>query len=116
MFNMRQDLKHRLITWKNDVHAGEAKKVYLSENPVKTGEYLIKLEKSMRGTFGKDNKEVKVSRKYLTAAQLDKQVDPASDMYHINRVIDSLDREFDDKYDQTVNEVFSDATVRFSEI
>lgn len=113
---MRQDLKHRLITWKSDVHAGEIKKVYVSENPVKAGEYLVKLEKSMRGSFGENKKDVKVSRKYLTSGQRDEKVDPASDMYHINRVIDSLDREFDDTYDQTVNELFKDEAVHFSEI
>jgi hypothetical protein len=113
---MRQDLKHRLVTWKSDVHAGEIKKVYVTENPVKTGEYLVKLEKAMRGSFGENNKEVKVSRKYLTAGQRDANVDAATDMYHINRVIDSLDREFDDKYDQTVNELFKDEAVHFSEI
>lgn len=70
----------------------------------------------MRESFGDSRKEVKVSRKYLTAGQKNDQVDPASDMYHINRVIDSLDREFDDQYDQTVNELFKDEAVRFSEI
>jgi hypothetical protein len=113
---MRQDLKHRLVTWKNDVHAGEIKKVFTSENPVKQGEYLIKLEKAMKNSFGPNNKEVKVSRKYLTAGQQDSHVDAATDMYHLNRVIDSLDREFDDKYDQTVNEIFKDEAVHFSEI
>ena len=49
---MRQDLKHRLVTWKSDVHAGEIKKVYaVSESPAKKGELIIKLEKAMRGTF-----------------------------------------------------------------
>lgn len=113
---MRQDLKHRLVTWKSDVHAGEIKKVYVSESPAKKGELIIKLEKAMRGTFGENNKEVKVSRKYLTAGQQDAHVDAATDMYHLNRVIDSLDREFDDKYDQTVNEIFKDEAVHFSEI
>jgi hypothetical protein len=92
---MRQELKHRLVTWKNDIHAGEVKKVFVSESPVKKGEYLIKLEKGMKRLFGENQKEVKVSKKYLTAGQNDANVDSAIDMFHLNRIIDSLDREFD---------------------
>jgi hypothetical protein len=106
---MRQDLKHRLITWKNDVHFGETKKVFVSESPVKKGEFLIKLEKSL-------NTEVNVSKKYLTAGQNDTNVDAATDLYNINRIIDSLDREFDDKHDQAINERFKDEVVHFSEL
>jgi citrate lyase gamma subunit len=113
---MRQDLKHRLVTWKSDIHAGEVKKVFVTESPVKKGEYLIKLEKSMNRSFGQNNKEVKVSKKYLTGGQVDAQVDPATDMYHINRIIDSLDREFNDQFDATINETFKDEVVRYSEI
>jgi hypothetical protein len=113
---MRQDLKHRLVTWKSDIHAGEVKKVYVSESPVKKGEYLIKLEKGMRRLFGADQKEVKVSKKYLTDGQADAKVDSATDMYHLNRVIDSLEREFNDKFDETINETFKDEVVHFSEI
>ena len=113
---MRQDLKHRLVTWKSDIHAGEVKKVYVSENPVKKGEYLVKLEKSMKRLFGESQKEVKVSKKYLTAGQNDATIDSATDMYHLNRVIDSLDREFDNKFDETINETFKDEVVHFSEI
>ena len=113
---MRQDLKHRLVTWKNDVHQSEAKKVFVSESPVKKGEYIIKLEKSIRQSIGGKNNEVIVSRKYLTSGQNDIRVDSASDLFHINRIIDSLDREFDDKFDQVVNETFKDEVVRFSEI
>jgi citrate lyase gamma subunit len=115
-FNMRQDLKHRLVTWKNDVQAGEIKKVFVTESPEKKGEYLVKLEKSMNRTFGQSNKEVKVSKKYLTSGQVDAHVDPATDMYHVNRVIDSLEREFNDKFDATINETFKDEVVRYSEI
>jgi len=106
---MRQDLKHRLITWKNDVHFGETKKVFVSESPVKKGEFLIKLEKSL-------NTEVNVSKKYLTAGQNDTTVDAATDLYNINRIIDSLDRVFDDKHDQAINERFKDEVVHFSEL
>jgi citrate lyase gamma subunit len=113
---MRQDLKHRLVTWKNDVHAGEVKKVFVTESPEKKGEYLVKLEKSMNRTFGQSNKEVKVSKKYLTSGQVDAHIDPATDMYHVNRVIDSLEREFNDKFDATINETFKDEVVRYSEI
>jgi hypothetical protein len=116
MFNMRQDLRHRLVTWKNDVHAGEIKKVFVSDSPVKKGELLVKLEKSMGGSFGKDNREVKVSRKYLTAGQNDATVDGATDMYHINRIIDSVDSDFNDSYDAAINETFKDEVVHFSEI
>jgi hypothetical protein len=113
---MRQDLKHRLVTWKSDIHAGEVKKVFVTESPVKKGEFLIKLEKSMNRSFGQNNKEVKVSKKYLTAGQVDTTVDAATDMYHINRIIDSLEREFNDEFDATINETFKDEVVHFSEI
>jgi hypothetical protein len=113
---MRQDLKHRLVTWKNDVHAGELKKVFVSESPVKKGEYIIKLEKGTSETLSGKVSHVVATKKYLTAAQQDTQKDPASDMYHINRIIDSLEREFSDKYDQAINEAFRDEVVPFSEI
>jgi hypothetical protein len=113
---MRQDLKHRLVTWKNDTQIGEVKKVYVSDSPVKKGEYLIKLEKGLSETLsGKLNKVV-VTKKYLTSAQEDTQKDPSADMYHVNRIIDSLEREFNDRYDQAVNEAFKDEVVHFSEI
>src|ERR1700733_5122138 len=101
---MRQDLKHRLVTWKNDVQIGEIKKVFVSESPVKKGEYLVKLEKGLSDTLAGKLDKVVVTKKYLTTAQEDTQKDPAADMYHINRIIDSLDREFSDRYDQAVNE------------
>jgi hypothetical protein len=113
---MRQDLKHRLITWKNDVHFGETKKVFVSESPEKKGELIIKLEKSLNETLGGKNNEVKVSKKYLTAGQNDTNVDASTDLYTINRIIDSLDREFDDKHDQAINERFKDEVVHFSEL
>src|SRR6202022_67742 len=98
--HMRQDLKHRLITWKSDVHFGEVKKVFVSESPVKKGEFIIKLEKTFNESLAGKNSEVRASRKYLTAGQNDTTMDAAADLYTINRVIDSLDREFDDKHDQ----------------
>lgn len=113
---MRQDLKHRLITWKSDIHFGQTKKVFVSESPIKKGEFIIKLEKSTNGSLAGKIGEVAASRKYLTAGQNDASVDPASDLYTINRIIDSLDREFDDKYDQAINEKFKDEAVHFSEI
>ncbi len=113
---MRQDLKHRLITWKNDVHSGESKKVFVSESPVKKGEYIIKLEKGLSENLAGKLNQVTVTKKYLTVAQQDTQKDPASDMYHLNRVIDSLEREFNDNYDQAINDAFKDEVVRFSEI
>jgi len=113
---MRQDLKHRLITWKSDVHFGETKKVFVSESPAKKGEFIIKLEKSLNETLGGKINEVKVSKKYLTSGQNDTNVDAATDLYNINRVIDSLDREFDDQHDQAINERFKDEAVHFSEL
>ena len=113
---MRQDLKHRLVTWKNDTQTGEVKKVFVSESPVKKGEYIVKLEKGLSDTLAGKLNNVVVTKKYLTTAQEDSQKDPAADMYHVNRVIDSLDREFSDRYDQAVNEAFKDEVVRFSEI
>jgi hypothetical protein len=113
---MRQDLKHRLVTWKNDLQAGEVKKVFVTDSPVKKGEYLVKLEKSLSDTLSGKLNSVTATKKYLTTAQQDANNDPASDMYHINRIIDSLEREFSDKYDQAINEAFKDEVVRFSEI
>ncbi|HTI06905.1 MAG TPA: hypothetical protein VL832_00075 [Puia sp.] len=113
---MRQDLKHRLITWKNDTHFGQTKKVFVSESPVKKGEFIIKLEKSTNASLAGKINEVKATKKYLTAGQNDTTVDAASDLYTINRIIDSLDREFDDKYDQAINEKFKDEAVHFSEL
>jgi hypothetical protein len=113
---MRQDLKHRLITWKNDILTGEIKKVYVSESPVKKGEYLVKLEKSLSDNAAGKINGVKVVKKYLTSAQQDTQKDPSSDMFHVNRIIDSLEREFGDRYDQAINEAFKDELIHFSEM
>ena len=113
---MRQDLKHRLVTWKNDIHAGENKKVFISDSPEKKGEFIIKLEKGLSQTLSGKLNQVVVSKKYLTVAQQDTQKDPAADLFHINRIIDSLDREFGDRYDQAINEAFKDEAVRYSEI
>ncbi|MHA4807071.1 hypothetical protein ACX0G9_03145 [Flavitalea flava] len=119
---MRQDLKHRLITWKNDVHNGEIKKVYISESPVKPGEYLIKVEKSMSSLFGDNRKEVRISKKYLTEGQQNANSDSVSDVFHINRIIDSLDEEFHNKFEVTVSDfevtvkgLLKNEALRFSE-
>jgi hypothetical protein len=113
---MRQDLKHRLVTWKNDLHSGEIKKVYISESPVKTGEFIIKLEKTLSETLQGKLNQVSVSNKFLTVGQNDSQKDPAADMYHLNRIIDSLEREFNDRYDQAINETFKDERVHYAEL
>ena len=113
---MRQDLKHRLVTWKNDLHSGEIKKVFVSESPVKNGEYIIKLEKTLSETLSGKINQVSVSNKFLTTAQQDGQKDPSSDMYHLNRIIDSLEREFNDRYDQAINEAFKDERVHYAEL
>ena len=113
---MRQALKLRLKTWQNDTQAGETKRFELSASPMHDGEWEIKLEKAMHESLGNTKALLVVSQKYLTTAQSANQKDPASDIYHINRIIDSLDREFDDKYDQTINETFKDETVRFAEM
>ena len=113
---MRQALKHRLLTWKNDIHAGESKRVLLSESPIQQGEFIIKLEKTLLRPLGNDSANILVSKKYLTPAQSASAKDPASDLYHLNRIIDSLDREFNDKYDETINETFKDESVRFAEL
>jgi hypothetical protein len=113
---MRQDLKQRLITWKNDVHAGESKRVMLSQSPLQQGESIIKLEKTMHRALGDHAAHIIVSKKYLTIAQSDNSKDPASDIYHLNRIIDSLDREFNDRYDETINDTFKDESVNFAEL
>jgi len=104
---MRQELKHRLVAWKNDLHAGETKKVILSISPVKEGELLIRLEKGLTETQSGKMK-VLVTKKYVTEAQEDPRIDPAVDIDRLNRIIDSLEKEFNDRYEQVIDKTFSE--------
>jgi hypothetical protein len=108
---MRQDLKHRLIQWKNDLHPGEIKKVFISDSPLKQGEYLIRLEKSMSGKLS----PIIVSNKFLTDSQQE-AMDITSDIDHLNKVIGSLEKEFNDRYEQVVHETFSDKLIRYAQL
>src|SRR5882762_8820364 len=101
---MHQDLKQRLLTWKNELHPGEIKKVFVSESPIKNGEYLIRLEKELSSTLSGKISQVKVSNQFLTVSQHNGQQDSSNDISHLGRIISSLDKEFNDRYEQIMHE------------
>jgi hypothetical protein len=51
---------------------------------------------------------VVASNKFLTSQH------PSSDMEHLNSVIASLEKEFNDRYDQVVNETFENKLKRYA--
>ena len=111
---MHQDFKQRLLTWKNDLHPGEIKKVFVSDSPMHQGEYLIRLEKGLSGTLTSKVNEVKVSNQFLTVSQQHGQQDSSTDISHLNKIIYSLEREFNDLYEQIMHETFSDKLNRYA--
>jgi len=104
---MHQELKHRLVTWKNDLHEGETKKVILSISPVKEGELLIRLEKGL-AEIQSGKIKVLVTKKYVTEAQEDPRIDPSVDIDHLNTIIDSLEKEFNTRYEQVIDKAFNE--------
>ena len=107
---MHQDLKHRLLAWKNDVHPGEIKKVFISDSPLNDGEDIIRLEKSLAGTLAGKVNSLTASGKFLTTHH------PSIDMDHLNSVIASLEKEFNDRYEQVMHETFKDSLIRFAQL
>jgi hypothetical protein len=91
---MRQDLKQRLVIWQKDLHDGESKRVMLLDSPAHNGEFVIQLEKSIQDA----NIRFAIRKKCQTAAQANIFIDPVTDLLTLNDLIDSLDREFDEKY------------------
>ena len=111
---MRQALKLRLKTWQNDTQAGETKRFELSASPMHDGEWEIKLEKAMHESLGNTKALLVVSQKYLTTAQANLFKNPAIDLLQLNFIIESLDKEFQDKYDQAINDAFVEEVIRFA--
>jgi hypothetical protein len=107
---MHQDLKHRLLAWKNDVNPGEIKKVFISDNPITRGEDIIRLEKSLSDTLSGKIETVTVSNKFSTTEH------PFNDLDHLNSVISSLEKEFNDRYEKVMHETFKDKLLRFSQL
>jgi hypothetical protein len=107
---MHQDLKHRLIEWKNDVHPGEIKKVFISDSPLTAGEDIIRLEKSLSNTISGKTSLLTASSKFLTTRHL------SNDISHLNSVIVSLEKEFNDRYEQIFHETDKDQLIRYAEL
>lgn len=107
---MHQEIKHRLLNWKNDVHPGEIRKVFISDNPITTGEDIIRLEKSLSDTLSGKIKLVTVSNKFSTTDHY------LSDLAHLDSVIASLEQQFNDRYEQIMHETLEDKLVRFSQL
>jgi len=107
---MHQDLKQRLLIWKNDVHPGEIKKVFIADSPISHGEDIVRLEKSLSyHTHGMMN-QITASNKFLTTEH------PCSDLDHLNSVIASLEKEFNARYEQAMHEAFKDKMERFAQL
>jgi len=107
---MHQDLKQRLLSWKNDVHPGEIKKVFISDSPINNGADIIRLEKTLSHAMQGMVNHITASNKFLTTRH------PTSDLDHLNSVIASLEKEFNDRYEQVMNETFRDKLTRFAQL
>jgi hypothetical protein len=111
---MRQALKLRLKTWQNETHAGETKRVFVTPSPALDGEFVIRLEKAMHESLGNKKAHLVVSQQYLTTAQANLLKDPSIDLHQLNFIIESLDKEFQNKYDQAINDAFVEEVIRFA--
>jgi len=111
---MRQALKLRLQTWQNDLHAGESKRFFVSASPALDGEFVIRLEKAIHESLGNKQAHLVVSQQYITTAQANSLKDPAIDLHQLSFIIESLDKEFQNKYDQAINEAFVEEVIRFA--
>ena len=107
---MHQELKHRLLEWKNNVHPGEIKKVFISDNPITEGEDIIRLEKSLSNKLSGRSNPITTTCKFLTSKHL------SSDIDHLNSVISSLEREFNSRHEQIFHETDKDQLARYAEL
>jgi len=105
---MHQDLKHRLLAWKNDVQPGEIKKVFISDSPFTAGEDIIRLEKSLSNRLPGKDSPITTSSKFLTTRHLSHDID------HLNNVIVSLEKEFNDRHEQIFHETDKDDLARYA--
>jgi len=107
---MHQELKHRLLEWKNNVHPGEIKKVFISDNPITEGEDIIRLEKSLSNRLSGKSSLLTTTSKFFTSQHV------SSDIDHLNSVINSLEQEFNMRHEQIFHETDKDQLVRFAEL
>lgn len=107
---MHQELKHRLLAWKNDVHPGEIKRVFISDNPITEGEDIIRLEKSLSNRLSGKSSPITTTSKFFTTRHL------SSDIDHLNNVISSLEQEFRTRHEQIFHETDKDQLARFAEL
>ena len=107
---MHQDLKHRLLAWKNDVQPGEIKKVFIADNLLTAGEDLIRLEISLSNRLTGKSSPLITSGKFLTSQHL------TSDIDHLNNVIVSLEQEFNQRHEQIFHETDKDQLARYAEL
>jgi hypothetical protein len=107
---MHQDLKHRLLAWKNDVQPGEIRKVFIADSPFTAGEDMIRLEKSLSNRISGKSSLLTTSSKFFTTRHL------TNDIHHLNSVIVSLEKEFSDRHEQIFHETCKDDLARFAEL
>jgi len=107
---MHQDLKHRLLAWKNNVHPGEIKKVFIADNPITAGEDIIRLEISLSNRLTGKSSPLITSGKFLTTQHL------SSDIDHLNSVIVSLEKEFIQRHEQIFHNTDKEQLARFAQL
>ena len=107
---MHQELKHRLMEWKNGVHPGEIRKVFISGTPITQGVDIIRLELSLSNRLSGKSSPITTSSKFLTTEHL------SSDIDHLNRVIDSLQQEFSTRHEQIFHGTDKEQLTRFAEL
>ena len=107
---MHQDLKHRLLAWKNNAQPGEIKRVFIADNPFTAGEDIVRLEISLSNRLTGKSSPLITSGKFLTTQHL------SSDIDHLKSVIVALEQEFNQRHEQIFHETDKDQLARYAEL
>ncbi len=105
---MKKEFKQRLIDWKYDVNRRGQRGVFLSNNPAKEGEYLIKISESITISVEGKRKEVVVSKRFQTFAQTDNDLPPQGDIFRLMRFFCLFANDFDKNCKDTFDELLKD--------
>ena len=112
---MKSELKNKISEWINDENKVGIRKVFLQPCPIKEGEYLIKVQQSIKLTFEGNSKKINVSRKFQTFAQSDEKLNSFGDIVRFTKLTSVLENEFINKYDNAIGELFQNIEDKFDE-
>jgi len=105
---MRLDLKKVLNDWRNDKYKIGLRRVTYVNYPGREGEYVITLSEFLNVTLDGKNKDILVQKKFQTFAQADHGQNPEGDVIRAQQIIEQVNREFSERNENAINELFSD--------